>query len=453
MIHRRTPSPPAAGPARSYPSSTPWSRGRTLLPALTIALTLTISLALGAASALAGPPATPATSVSDVAASSATLHALLDTEGSPLRYRFRYGTDASYGSQTIEETVAQAPGTANVEVHLQGLTAGTLYHFDVIATNTAQETVESPDETFTTEGSGQFLLPDGRQYEMVSPPQKQGALFESTLGSERAILFTQLLTVQASAAGDAIVDGADQPIEPEPQGGGSTVSILSTRGSAGGWSSAQIPSPHGEAIGPDVGFGPEYRLFSEDLSRGVLQQFGNFTPLSPQAVESTPYVHTNFLNGEVGQRCEYPDLSQSSCFQPLETREDTQPGISFGEAIEGECASYDCGAHFEAATPDLSHVVLASRERLTATPIPVPPGAKNFEVTPLYEWYGGQLQLINVLPGKTEGTGLLQLALGDKRHVISDDGQRVILESIVENGDGGEGTSICATSRKAKRSS
>jgi hypothetical protein len=440
MIHRRNPRISGTGPAQPHASSTPGRpRRRTLEWLLIIAWTLTTSLALGGAPALAGSPATPETSVSDVAATSATLHAVLDTEGSPLSYRFRYGADASYGSQTIEETAAQAPGTVNVEVHLQGLTAGTVYHFDVIATNAARETVESADQAFTTEGSGEFLLPDGRQYEMVTPPQKQGALLESTLGPESEILFTSLLTVQASAAGDAIVDGADQPIEPEPQGGGSTVSILATRGSAGGWSAAQVPSPHGEAVGPDVIFGPEYRIFSEDLSRSVLQQFGNFTPLSPDAVESTPYLHTNFLNGDVQQRCEYADLSPSSCFQPLETRADIQPGISFGEAIEGECAAYDCGAHFEAATPDLSHVVLASRERLTATPIPVPPGAKNFEVTPLYEWYGGQLQLINVLPGKTEGTGLLQLALGDKRHVISADGERVVLESIFEDGDGGGG--------------
>ena len=73
-----------------------------------------------------------------------------------------------------------------------------------------------------------------------------------------------------------MIDLANVPTEAEPQGNGSiAVSVLSTRGPSG-WSSQVIATPHAEAIAPSLGFGGEYRFFSEDLSRGVVQQFGEF---------------------------------------------------------------------------------------------------------------------------------------------------------------------------------
>ena len=43
---------------------------------------------------------------------------------------------------------------------------------------TQLQTFYGPDQTFTTQGAGAFVLPDGRQWEMVSPPQKNGARIE-----------------------------------------------------------------------------------------------------------------------------------------------------------------------------------------------------------------------------------------------------------------------------------
>lgn len=115
----------------------------------------------------------PDTYVTNVASSSATLHAVLNAEGSATTYRFQYGPSGEYGSETPEAAVGSGSAPVNVEFHLQNLSAASVYHYRVIASNAASETFASEDHTFTTHASGsEFSLPDGRQYEMVSPPDK-----------------------------------------------------------------------------------------------------------------------------------------------------------------------------------------------------------------------------------------------------------------------------------------
>ncbi len=370
--------------------------------------------------------------VSDVASTSATFNAKVNPGGTATTYAFEYapagGAFAPVSEADGNGSVPAGAVGVPVSVHVDGLQPGAAYEFRVVVGNSVEDAVVGEVISLTTQRSGEFALPDGREWEMVTPPQKEGSLFMGTLEGEIERPDSDVV-VQASAGGDGIVDEADQPVEAEPQGDANGVSVLSTRGPSG-WFSQDLPSPHDEATNPRVGeTGSEYRFFSEDLSRGVLQQFGNFTPLAPEAVESTPYLHTSYLNNDVGERCESPDLSPSSCFQPLVTRGDTQTGVAFGDVVNGECTFFECGPHFVAGTPDLSHVILASRERLTSTPITVPyiPGG-SFDDPALYEWYGGQLRLLNILPGKEEGEPELQLGGGNKRHVMSDDGERVILE-------------------------
>jgi hypothetical protein len=386
-------------------------------------------------------------SVIDVASTSATLDAEINPGGTATTYTFEYapvgGTFAPLSEAEGSGSIAAGGAGVPLSVHIDGLQPSTSYEFRVVVANSV-ETVTGEPVSFTTQRSGQFTLPDERQYEMVTPPQKEGSLFKQSFNPESGSGYgledeARPVPVQASAAGSAIVDEADQPVEGEPQGDANGVMVLSSRGPAG-WSSQEIPAPHDESTGPAVGAGQEYRLFSEDLSRGVLQQFGNFAPLAPEAVESTPYLHTDYLNGNVEERCDSPDLSQGSCFLPLVTRADTQAGVVFGDKVDGECSFFECGPEFVAGTPDLSHVVLASREQLTSTPIRTEYNPVGYlEKPPLYEWYGGQLQLLNILPGAQEGDGELQLALGNKRHVISDNGERVILENVQSNGTGGGG--------------
>ncbi len=344
----------------------------------------------------------PEAYATNLTASSATLHAVLNPEGSSLSYHFEYGTGTAYGSQTPEASTS----LTDVEAHIQDLSAATLYHYRVIATDAAHETFESEDHTFTTQHViGEFALPDGRQYEMVTPPEKEGALFYPLHNND----FVGR-PIQASVNGDAIADLASQPTEADPNGYSEEVSVLSTRG-PGGWSSQDIAGPHERVASMRGAEGDESRLFSEDLSHVATQQFGNFTPLSPEASESTPYLRTNYFNQNVNEHCEGSYLTAGSCFQPLVTKANTRAGAVFGQETTGECFLYICGPVFMDATPDLSHIVLywdtLFGVQLTTS---LPQGWAGE-----YEWSGGQLQ---PLPGALAREGT---------NAISADGGRVIL--------------------------
>lgn len=313
-------------------------------------------------------------SVSDVAATSATLDASIDPDngpsslvpGAPTSYYFQYSTGSTMGCEAASAScvsVPAAPGEAisssesylAVSQHVQGLSAGTVYHYRVVAiSESAGEliTVYGPDQTFTTQlAGGAFALPDDRQWEMVSPPDKHGAaIFPLTeLG----------LAAQASVGGDAMTFLTNEPTEGEAPGYSTDEQVFATRG-PDGWSSRDISLAHERATGPAVGYGSEYVAFSEDLSRAVVQPHGAFDPsLSPEASEQTPYLRTLFLNGDVDDPC------VESCYRPLVTGKpgyaNVPPGTAFGE--EEEChRSYLplCGPRFADATPDLSRIVLTS---------------------------------------------------------------------------------------------
>ncbi len=347
----------------------------------------------------------------DVASSSATLEAQIDPDGAATRYYFQYGTSASYGSDAPVPPGGEIPAGSeqDVSVHVQGLQPGTTYHYRVVASNEVA-TEEAPDQTFTTQpAGGELTLPDGRQWEMVTPPEKEGARFLN-------------YDVQAAASGEAIALDANTATEAEPQGNATPndAFVLETRGSSG-WSSQDIMPPHDVPTSVSIGRGEEYRLFSEDLSLGFLQPFGSPpTPLSPEATKATPYLRTLYEHGDVSEHC------SSSCFEPLVTAADTPPGTKFGT---GQYCPIICSALFEGATPDFSHVVIDSTVALTSTPL----DGGGLEGGGLYEWAGGQLQLVSVLP-EAEGGEATKANLGfppfvegsSARHAISNDGSRVI---------------------------
>jgi hypothetical protein len=389
-----------------------------------------------------------------ITSESATLAATLEPDYAPATYYFQYGTTSDYGTDVPVApgaSVGATEGDVDASQHVQGLEAGTIYHYRVVEVREPEqgafETLYGPDQTFTTESTRSELgLLDGREWELVTPPDKQGALFYPDKASG--------LANQASVDGDAIVDLASRPTESEPQGYVNEVSVLSTRG-PDGWSSQVIASPHDVAAGPNVtGGGGEYRIFSEDLSLGALQPYGATpTPLSPEATESTPYLRTDFLNGDVSDHC------SESCFEPLVTRGNTLEHAVFGVNPDGEsCTAVStasnpsalCGPHFLDATPNLSHIVFNSPVQLTPT---APHGPVGYENGGLYEWSDGQLQYIGVLPeGEIGEDSRIRLAgvssdelegsSGDggflsAKHAISENGARVILTAPKSSANAG----------------
>jgi hypothetical protein len=377
----------------------------------------------------AAAPTVRGVSVSYVRATSATLEAQIDPRGASTEYHFEYGSCASIAacaSSPYGESVPVPEGSAgsdfevhSVSVHVQDLAAGTVYHVRVVAHNEKNEpgtVVYGEERVITTQTTGVPLqLPDGRAWEMVSPPQKEGALLGQI--SEGII--------QASLNGDAFTDWTlFEPTEGSTAGAyGFYVPVFFGRG-PDGWTSRVIAPPHSGPSSLPLGQGQEYYFFSEDLSKGVLQPFGLFTPLAPGVSETTPYLRTDYLNGTPSEQC------TSGCYQPLVNDANVPSGAKYGDEPGGECKNGFCGPGLVGATPDARHVVLRtqpSSDALTSVPTEGYPG--------LYEWGDGVLQLVSLLPvGETNERGgpvavEAQLGGGQSGEVaraISTDGSRVI---------------------------
>src|SRR4051812_13785705 len=97
------------------------------------------------------PPTIETEAASSVQTGGATLNAKIDPEGLATTYRFEYGTTTAYG--TAVPAVAKSAGSGGSAVTgtqaVTGLTAGTTYHFRVVAVNEAGESI-GEEGAFTT---------------------------------------------------------------------------------------------------------------------------------------------------------------------------------------------------------------------------------------------------------------------------------------------------------------
>ncbi|HTQ68048.1 MAG TPA: NHL repeat-containing protein [Solirubrobacteraceae bacterium] len=378
------------------------------------------------------PPSAPATNATK-------LIAQVNPRGADTHYRFEYGSESCASSScTVSEPadVGSGFGDREVGLELQSLPPG-LYFYRVIAENT-HGTVTSDEQTlpiltlFTS-------LPDGRAFEMVSPPQKGGTEPEP---------FTRRGGwIASSENGRAMTYVANGPMpagqQPEGNRSPEDTQILSTRG-PGGWSSQDIITPNAAGTGVPIGEAPEYQSFSDTLALAVVQPFpgnshsGKFEgpPLAPADFtgeareEKTIYLRTNRATSaeETEQDLPLRDSERESSelaadngaemdnpgFLPLVSKLNAPGGEEFGGGAQE-------GLIFLGATSDLAHVVFASYS--------ASPG--------LYEWSGAkqQLELVSALPDGTQlppvenaatlgGTGGIHAI-----HAISDDGSRVFWTS------------------------
>ncbi len=118
----------------------------------------------------------------NIAASSADLTAVINPNGSETTYHMEYGLDTSYKTGRTPDVKLPA-GRAGVAVlgHAEGLSPDTTYHWRLIASNAAG-TETGVDHTFIDETAA-GTLPDGRQYELVTPPHKNAGLVGFAFGS------------------------------------------------------------------------------------------------------------------------------------------------------------------------------------------------------------------------------------------------------------------------------
>ena len=97
---------------------------------------------------LTGAPVATTNPATFIATFSATLNALLDPHGLPTSVHFQYGTTPSYGLTTAPQNRSGNTFQA-IGANVSGLTANTLYHFRVVASNGASTTMGG-DRTLTT---------------------------------------------------------------------------------------------------------------------------------------------------------------------------------------------------------------------------------------------------------------------------------------------------------------
>ena len=95
-----------------------------------------------------GPPVVTTTPATLVASFSATLNGTADPHGLPTNVYFQYGATTSYGLTTAPQSHT---GNAylSISANIRGLTANTVYHYRIVATNSAG-TRFGNDRTFTT---------------------------------------------------------------------------------------------------------------------------------------------------------------------------------------------------------------------------------------------------------------------------------------------------------------
>ncbi len=184
--------------------------------------------------------------------------------------QFEYGTTTSYG-HTVSCPTNPGSGNASVEetTVLAGLEAGTEYHYR-LATTSAGGPAAGADRTFDTAivwPESSTGLPDGRLYELVSPPNKHG---NEALNYEHAAFVSQdgqaALYAASGALGGTSSNSAFSPTQ------------VSER-TARGWvtrSALPLPEEGVNSVEENVGIGTIQTITvpSADLSHMI---FGTWT--------------------------------------------------------------------------------------------------------------------------------------------------------------------------------
>ena len=403
------------------------------------------------------PPSVGESATTSVSASSGSVEAQVNPEHFDTHYRFQYLTEAAYeangetftgASETLEADLGSSAIAKPARAQLLGLAPDTTYVFRVEAENANNQgkpvvgAVSIGQEgTFHTYASSQAGLPDGRSYEMVSPAAKTGEVFVPdpdgpNLGGSCEIggvwstecypgFLSQMMPMQSTPDGDAVVyEGY-----PFSAGLSSSANEYFASRAPAGWATQSLSSPL-FANGTDR---QGYAAFSPDLSQAVIYQ------VSPALSPETP--------ARAGKS--YADLylrRSDGTLEPLVTT--APPNRPAGAPCERTCEEFQMvfggGNAGSASSPAFSHLVFAANDALTGTtesaPAAVDGGVHSEANRPsgldLYEWFDGQLRLVNVQPGNAAttpgavlGSGILleprESTTADVDHAISDDGSHI----------------------------
>jgi hypothetical protein len=428
-FHSAAPAEPAP-PDEKLPRGSRRSAGerRALSAAASVVAAIVAALLLAPLAQAAGTPRIDATWATSVVATSASLHAEVNPNGFSTTCRFEYITDAAYqanlaanppreGFAGATRTPATGIGSSSTDQEVlrsvSGLTPNTTYRYRVVGSNSAGASEgemngagEEIAHTFTSEEiAAVFTLPDARGWEMVSPVDKNGGAVQGPGQNFGGDL------LQAAAQGGSVTYSSSSSFGEGAEAAAAASQYLGGRGS-GGWSAQNVTAPQRSGAEPQAGAGVPYRLFSADLSSALL--FSGGSCLAPGIGCANPSPPLPGSGAPAGYQNYYLRDAENGTFQALVTSADAPALRLSAEAFAVSLAG---------ATPDLRHVALSSCAALTANATEATGVGGSCERN-LYEWSGGALRLLNLLPGE-ESDGTPGAALAAQAGAISSEGNRV----------------------------
>ena len=349
--------------------------------------------------------------VGDVGYSEAKLKAEVDPEGAKTTYRFQYLTRQAYEEQEdsfegpateqTPERLAGSDSTAHeVTAPIAGLAPGADYHYRVVATS-ADAVSTGPDRVLRTyeplvpetgcpnqgfRGGPAARLPDCRAYELVSSPNKEGAIIEYWSLSAPGIGLAGIHIPLAAEDGEAAAYQAwDTFSEGQPVANNFTNDHIARRG-PGGWSNLSLTPPNLSPFG--INFA-SIGTYTPDL--GALTMKG---PLNASVLPESSRGSFNILHRRTAPEGVW---RQASLNVPGDEGEASSDAISGGRM-----------------SADGTHVVLTSSYSLTGEG----PGT--------FLWREAAPAELVKLP-----TSLANGGDANFRHAISEDGSRLFTSSGV----------------------
>jgi hypothetical protein len=380
------------------------------------------------------PPTVESVSFSEVTDRAAVLGAQIDPHGTQTSYQFEYSSDGSHWVKAPEPAgLVSGRGGTGVSVRVGGLAASIAYRFRVTAMNANDESDLSGEESFSTLPISTPGLPDGRVYEMVTPPNNENADVyvpkeHTNTGDDFDGTNTQFPFAVATDGNAVAYVGDATPSEGGNgrSGAGLGSQYLARRSPDGGWTQASIQPPGYEG-------GTFYQAFSSDLSAGVLNSGGEpeLPPLSSE-VSTSDYEAL------------YEKKFGGDAYRPLfNIVPPNRPNESFDAQAIVDGKHFGTTPVFAGASADFSQLLFEADDALI-----VGEGALERELQKdvkeeieegtesnyLYGSVGGRLSLVDVLPdGKVQPDATFGApAEGNPRsdppnfdHVISQDGGRI----------------------------
>jgi hypothetical protein len=246
----------------------------------------------------------------------ATLAAEIDPQGSETSYHFEWGATTAYEHVGPSQHTPTAAGRIRVTESLTGLTAGTHYHWRLVASN-ANGPTTSADHSFTYAQNAP-ALPDARQYELVTPAHKNAALIGTGLllsrpdiaeNGERVVLSSiQCFAEAASCTGSREAEGEPYSIARTKDGWVTTALAPPVRATDAN-TAVLADATTGDSLFSEPSLPGEQDNFYLRDSAGNISDIGPVTPPSDghqgEAYDSLPFAATRDMSHVVFELTEH----------------------------------------------------------------------------------------------------------------------------------------------------